>query len=56
MTSPVTRQQVGSGEFLVQFFMPQEWTLETLPKPDDDRINLRKAPERRYIVDRYTGG
>ena len=35
MTAPVNLQKVGEGEFAVQFVMPSEWTLNTLPKPND---------------------
>lgn len=56
MTAPVTQQQVGEGEFLVQFYMPKEWTLNTLPKPNDPRVNLRQLPEKRVFVERYHGG
>jgi hypothetical protein len=56
MTAPVTQQQVGENQFLVQFFMPQGWTLDTLPKPNDSRVTLRKLPERRLFSDRYVGG
>lgn len=56
MTAPVTQQFVGNGQYLVQFFMPKEWTLESLPKPNDPRVNIRKLPERRVFVERYNGG
>ncbi len=35
MTAPVNMQKVGESEFAVQFVMPSEWTLNTLPKPND---------------------
>jgi hypothetical protein len=56
MTAPVTQQKVGEGEFLVQFFMPKGWTLNTLPKPTDYRVNLRMVPQRKVAAYRYTGG
>lgn len=56
MTAPVNQQQVGEGEYLVQFYMPKEWTLNTLPKPNDSRVNLRLLPERKVFVERYHGG
>lgn len=36
--------------------MPKEWTLNTLPKPNDPRVNIRQLPERRVFVERYNGG
>ncbi len=56
MTAPVTQQQIAEGEFLVQFYMPKEWTLNTLPKPNDPRVNLRQLPSRRVFAERYNGG
>lgn len=56
MTAPVTQQQVGEGEYLIQFYMPKEWTLETLPRPNDARVNIRQLPGRRVFVQRYNGG
>jgi hypothetical protein len=35
--------------------MPAEWTLETLPKPLDDRVTLKKLPERTMFVVKYHG-
>lgn len=56
MTAPVTQQQIGDNEFLVQFYMPKEWTLDTLPKPNDPRVNIKVLPSRRVFVERYNGG
>ncbi len=56
MTSPVTQQKVGENQFLIQFFMPKGWTLDTLPKPTDSRVTLKKIPGRRIFSDRYVGG
>ena len=56
MTAPVTQQKVGEGEFLVQFYMPKGWTLDTLPKPTDSRVNLRMVPRRTLAALRYNGG
>ncbi len=54
MTAPVSQVKAGSG-FLVQFTMPRTFTLETLPVPNDERVRIRKIPERRLAVFRYTG-
>lgn len=56
MTAPVTEFEVSPGKYAVQFFMPAEWTLDTLPKPLDDRVVLKELPERNLFVLRYTGG
>jgi hypothetical protein len=49
MTAPVTQQKISEDEYLFQFFMPKGWTLETLPKPDDSRVNLKVLPERKFF-------
>jgi effector-binding domain-containing protein len=54
MTAPVTQVQSPLG-FLVQFTMPVRFTLETLPKPNDGRVQLRQIPARRVAVIKYTG-
>lgn len=54
MTAPVTQTKGASG-FWVQFTMPSEYTLETLPVPDDSRVQLRQIPARKIAVYRYSG-
>lgn len=56
MTAPVTQTQVGDNEFLVRFYMPLGWSLETLPKPNDQRVVIKTLPERRIFAERYVGG
>lgn len=36
--------------------MPKNWTLETLPKPNDSRVQLTMLPEREIFAERYVGG
>jgi len=63
MTIPVTvePQETTHPDFdrsklwRVQFVMPAQYTLLTLPKPMDTRVHLREVPERRYAVLTYTG-
>ena len=54
MTAPVT-QTKGTSGFLVQFTMPKKYTLETLPMPDDSRVQLRQLPARKVAVYTYSG-
>lgn len=56
MTAPVTQFEVSPGKYAVQFYMPAEWTLETLPKPLDNRVTLKKIDERKLCVVKYEGG
>lgn len=43
MTAPVSEQEVGTGRYAIQFYMPHEWTLQTLPKPLDTRVALKQV-------------
>lgn len=54
MTAPVA-QSAAAGGYVVQFAMPREWTLETLPEPLDKRVVLREVPARTLAVIGYSG-
>lgn len=54
MTAPVTQIKRAAG-FLVQFTMPQQYTLESLPSPKDSRVQLRQIPARKVVVYKYSG-
>lgn len=55
MTAPVS-QVPSAGGYLIQFTMPREFTLDTLPEPIDPKVQLREIPAQRYAVLRYSGG
>jgi hypothetical protein len=54
MTAPVAQSATASG-YVIQFAMPREWTLETLPEPIDNRVVLRAIPARTLAVLGYSG-
>jgi hypothetical protein len=54
MTAPVSQAAV-SGGYVVQFTMPGEYTLETLPEPLDPQVKLREVSGGRFAVIRYSG-
>ena len=54
MTAPVNQSKT-SGGFLVQFTMPKTYTLDTLPTPNDARVELRSIPARTVAVHSYSG-
>lgn len=54
MTAPVSQTASGDG-YMVQFTMPREWTMDTLPKPLDPRVTLREIPERSVAAIQYSG-
>lgn len=55
MTAPVAQQR-EADEWVIRFFMPAQWTMETLPKPDDPRVELVTVPPEKYAVLRFSGG
>jgi effector-binding domain-containing protein len=55
MTSPVGQQRVEGG-WVVSFTMPAQYTMETLPTPEDLRVKLRQVPACRMAAVRYSGG
>ena len=55
MTTPVTSTQKENGIRIVQFTMPSKYTLETLPKPDNDEVQLREVSARKVATLRFTG-
>lgn len=53
MTAPVTEQVVGS-EREITFSMPSQYTLATLPIPDDDRITFVEIPAKTVAVSEFS--
>jgi hypothetical protein len=53
MTAPVTQQGDG-GRWTVRFIMPKNWTMETLPAPNDTHVRLVRVPAKRMVAIRFT--
>ena len=54
MTSPVEVKS-GSGSMVMRFFMPSNYTMETLPLPTDSRVKLVELPKTKQAVFKFTG-
>jgi effector-binding domain-containing protein len=54
MTAPVT-QEGGGDTWRARFIMPSKYTMETLPKPNNPAIELKKIPGKRFAVIRFSG-
>ncbi|MBK9704975.1 MAG: heme-binding protein [Betaproteobacteria bacterium] len=54
MTAPVTQVATETG-YVIQFKMPAEFTLATLPEPLDPQVRLKEVPGGRFAVIRYSG-
>lgn len=62
MTAPVTvqpRTQENSlreaKDWRIQFVMPSDYTMATLPKPNNQAVQLREVPAQKFAVLRYSG-
>jgi hypothetical protein len=55
MTAPVESQIGETGAMTMRFFLPRRFTLESAPKPKDDRLGLVLMPEQRFAVLTFSG-
>ncbi|OCB46375.1 heme-binding protein [Mycobacterium malmoense] len=55
MTAPVAQSADAENGYAIRFFMPEKWTMETLPAPDDDQVRLVTVPPVTVAVLRFTG-
>ena len=54
MTAPVTQTAV-EGQWQTRFMMPAAYTMDSLPKPVKDQVQLRQVPPKRFVVIRFSG-
>lgn len=54
MTAPITQTMEGKS-WVVRFFMPASYTLQTLPKPNNDAIKIKEVSKTRYVVITFSG-
>lgn len=55
MTAPVAQARNAEGLSVIRFFMPSKWSMELLPAPDDERVELVEVPGETYAVLRFSG-
>jgi hypothetical protein len=55
MTAPVAQGSVGQDRWTIQFFMPSEYTMASLPVPRDPAVVLAVVPAETYAVLRFSG-
>jgi hypothetical protein len=55
MTTPVAAQRGEAGQWVIRFFMPSEHTMDSLPTPNDERVQLVTVPSERVAVLRFSG-
>lgn len=54
MTAPVSMQQ-ADGRWRVQFTMPSQYTMQSLPKPNNPDITITELPVQTYGVIKFSG-
>jgi len=62
MTAPVTVEPQAaessmktSKTWRINFVMPSQYTLATIPKPKNNAVTLREVPSKYFIVHKYSG-
>jgi hypothetical protein len=54
MTAPVI-QEGSARQWKVRFVMPASYTMDTLPKPNNDAVKLLEIPGKRFAVISFSG-
>ena len=55
MTAPVAQARDAAGRWVIRFFMPANWTMETLPIPNDPSVHLIMVPSETIAVLGFSG-
>ncbi|MGA0769767.1 MAG: SOUL family heme-binding protein, partial [bacterium] len=56
MTAPVQMDQgEQSNQWRMAFSLPSKWNLETVPIPNDQRVQLREVPAEKVVVLQFSG-
>jgi SOUL heme-binding protein len=55
MTAPVVQAAGSESGWVIRFFMPAKWTMDTLPTPKDDQVRLVTVPPETVAVLRFSG-
>ncbi len=55
MTAPVAESATSKGEWLIRFFMPAGRSIDSLPQPNDQAVQLVTVPAEIVAVRRFSG-
>ncbi len=55
MTVPIMQAKGQNNSWTLSFVMPSEYTLQTLPVPNNPDIKLKEIPAKRFAVIRFSG-
>lgn len=54
MTTPVVQSPSESG-WTMYFIMPSKYTIDTIPKPKNDKVIIEELPSETVAINRYSG-
>lgn len=54
MTAPVTQEE-KDNIWKIRFVMPDTYSMDTLPKPNNNAVKLISTKEKKYVVIRFSG-
>ena len=55
MTAPVSQASGPGDSWVIRFYMPSQWTMETLPAPEDRDVSLTEVSGETVAALRFTG-
>jgi hypothetical protein len=55
MTAPVETKGQAGGPYVMRFFLPADYTVETAPEPTNPEVRIVEVPERTLAVLRFSG-
>lgn len=55
MTAPVSQASAPDGSWVIRFYMPSEWTIDSLPAPKDPAVELVEVSGETHAVLRFSG-
>lgn len=54
MTAPV-KQQIKDNIWSIQFIMPAQYSMDSLPKPNNNTVKIKLIPPAEYVVIKFNG-
>ncbi|MGX7730860.1 SOUL family heme-binding protein [Rhodococcus sp. 2H158] len=55
MTAPVSQASGPGNSWVIRFYMPSKWTMDTLPAPQDQNVELVEIHDETVAALRFTG-
>ncbi|BBM85912.1 heme-binding protein [Candidatus Uabimicrobium amorphum] len=55
MTAPVNQINIAKDKYMIEFIMPQKYTMETIPQPTNPKVKIRQIPAKIMAVRKYKG-